>query len=87
MVPIYRFGIVALLLVGAESALALGLGAAQVKSGLGQPLNVLIPLVTEQPSSVDSSCFALKEVLNVLSKPEAQIAEDVAANDVLDWDL
>lgn len=59
MVCIHRFGIVALLLISTESAFALGLGAVQVKSALGQPLNVVIPLLTDPSSTLDSSCFAL----------------------------
>ncbi|NOT16459.1 MAG: hypothetical protein HOP20_00150 [Sulfuriferula sp.] len=48
-----------LVLVATPPALAMGLGSAQVRSALGQPLNVLIPIITESVATVDVDCFAL----------------------------
>ena len=41
---------VALALAGASNAFALGLGAIQVKSGLNQPLNAEIAVITDSPA-------------------------------------
>lgn len=43
----------------ADVAMAMGLGAAQLKSGLGQPLNVIIPVLTDGKEEMLGACFAL----------------------------
>lgn len=43
----------------ADIAMAMGLGAAQLKSGLGQPLKVIIPVLGDGNEDVVSSCFAI----------------------------
>lgn len=57
--PVMSLGLLVLLGVCVESAFALGLGAAQLKSALGQPLNLIIPVTSAASSELDGGCFAL----------------------------
>ncbi len=52
-------GLLVLLGLCAEPAFALGLGAAQVKSALGQPLNLVIPVTSAMSAELDGGCFVL----------------------------
>ena len=42
-------------------ASAMGLGAAQVKSSLGQPLNVVIPVFSDHAEELADNCFSLSQ--------------------------
>ncbi|MDR3392114.1 MAG: hypothetical protein P4L77_10330 [Sulfuriferula sp.] len=41
---------------------AMGLGAAQVRSGLGQPLNLIIPVSGDAAEDLSANCFALAQM-------------------------
>ncbi|BBP01876.1 type IV pilus assembly protein FimV [Sulfuriferula nivalis] len=58
-IPSRLCGIFILLGLSITPAFAIGLGAAQLKSALGQPLNLLIPVISATPAELDSGCFAL----------------------------
>lgn len=57
--PVRSLSLLVLLGLIVEPALALGLGAAQLKSALGQPLNLIIPVTSAASSELDGGCFAL----------------------------
>jgi hypothetical protein len=52
-------GLLILLGLCIDPGFAIGLGAVQLKSALGQPLNLLIPVISATPAELDSGCFAL----------------------------
>jgi hypothetical protein len=54
-----QLGMLVLLSLCIEPTFAIGLGAAQLKSALGQPLNVLVPVTSATPAQLDQGCFAL----------------------------
>ncbi|MFA5172420.1 MAG: hypothetical protein WC426_12730 [Sulfuriferula sp.] len=57
--PAMSLGLLVLLGLCVEPAFALGLGAAQLKSALGQPLNLIIPVTSATSAELDGGCFAL----------------------------
>lgn len=57
--PSKQLGLLVLLSLCIDPVFAIGLGAAQLKSALGQPLNVLVPVTSVTPAELNSGCFAL----------------------------
>jgi hypothetical protein len=58
-IPLGVCGLLMLLGLYIAPTYAIGLGAAQIKSTLGQPLNLLIPILSATSAELDNGCFAL----------------------------
>lgn len=58
---IFGIGLLAAAMSATGTAAAMGLGSAQVKSGLGQPLSVIIPVSSEHADELADNCFAIAQ--------------------------